>query len=145
MSLLWKWMIQIGKAGPLQSFELIYCIFKRDREQIWRKQTFQHVVSAGGDCWGYGSLQCAGFPAVGLLEQSSAEVCPAVRWCRCLCCFLWNQPVGVGAAAPGAKLCIPSPAKERSVRRSLWHSWGERRMQESNGDMVCWRGICSGP
>lgn len=56
-SLLWKWIIQIGKAGPLQSFELIYCIFERDREQVWSKQIFQHIISAGGDCWGRSSLQ----------------------------------------------------------------------------------------
>lgn len=112
-------MIQIGKAGPLQSFELTYCIFKRDREQIRRKQISQPVISAAGDCWGYGGLQCAGFPKAGVLEQGSAEVSQALRWCRCLCCFLWNQPVGVGAAAPGANLCIPSPAKDRSVPPAL--------------------------
>lgn len=77
-SLLWKWMIQIGKAGPLQSFELIHCIFKRDREQIWSKQTLQPAVSACSE---------ADFPRL----ECSAELCPAARGCRCFCCFLWGS------------------------------------------------------
>lgn len=131
-------MIQTGKAGPLQPFEFIYGIFKRDREQIWSKQAFQHVVSAGGDRRGYGSLQCAGLPKAGVPEQSSAEVWQALRWRRCLCCFLGNQPVGVGAAAPGANLCIPSPPRSAALP-------GRREEAGAGGDTVCWEGVCSGP
>lgn len=106
---------------------------------------FQLVGAAGATA----ALRCAGFPKVGSLEQSSPEVCQADRWCRCLCCFLWNQPVGVGPAVPGANLCIPSPAKEQS--RASGASSGiplmgrETRMQESNGETVCRKGVYSGP
>lgn len=115
VSLLWKWMIQIGKAGPLQSFELIYCIFKRDREQIWRKQTLQHVVAAGGDCWG--TAACSE-PDLQRLECRSRAVPRSVRQfggadvCAVSCGIsLW----GSGSCAWSQPLDSIT-AKERSVR-----------------------------
>lgn len=112
-------MTQMGKAGPLQSLEFTYCVFKRDRVQVWKKQTFQHVISAAGDCWGRGSLQCAGFPKAGALEQSSAR---SVRHLGgadvCVSCgiSLWGS----------GQLCLEPTSvfhhpPRISVRRSLWH------------------------
>lgn len=67
-------------------------------------------------CWGLlglGQLAVCRISKGWSAGAELCEVCQALGWCRCLCCFLWNQPVGVGAALPGANPCVPSPAKDQ--------------------------------
>lgn len=97
-------------------------------------------------CWGLlgpGQLAVCRISKGWSAGAELCEVCQALGWCRCLC-FLWNQPVGVGAALPGANLCIPSPAKDQRPALPLAPR-GDRRTQQSNGDVLCWEGVCSGP
>lgn len=74
-------------------------------------------------CFSWWGTAACSVPDLQRLERSS-EGCQAV-----LLQMFVLLPVGVGAAAPGANLWIPSSAKERTK--------GRGRMQECSGAMAC--------
>lgn len=92
-------MIQIGKAGLLQSLEFTYCVFKRDREQIWRKQTFQLGTAGLGQLaacriskgWSAGAELCRGLSGTSLLQMF--VLFPEESACGGRGSPAWSQPL----------------------------------------------------
>lgn len=102
--------------------------------QTGRKLTLQHVVTAGGGCWGYSILQRVGFsntglccPAISRGPSVGADVgagsCESGRWgsgqLRLPPTSVFNHPPGRGAFSPFSG-----------------HSWGGK--ERCRNQMVRW-------